>query len=677
MKKSLAFLALSSIYALACGANQNQSEGNTMITVDALKQFKDDAVIWNTAAAVNRDCQGYLKLAKDLRDQLVAAHSTDAKGTLDQLNLVYQAIDHVYHMAGLMANVHPNEDLRNAAEVCEQNAQKLATDLSLDHELYEAIASLDVSTLDALAQRFYNKTLRDYKRSGVDKDEQTRQQLKKLSEEITKVGQEFDRNIRDDKQSITVRVEDLKGLPQDFIDAHKPDANGDITITTDYPDYMPVQTYADKESVRKALYVAKMNIGYPSNRETFQRLLALRYAYATTLGYKSWADYNVADKMAGNVETVTDLIDKISSIARPASEAELKKILARKQKDDPSATVVQNWDRFYYTNKIRAEEFNVDAQEVRSYFEYNHVRDGIFEVASRLYGVRFEPAKDAKKWHKDVEVYDMFEGDKHVSRFYLDTHPRANKYNHAAMFPMAVGIEGHQLPVGALVTNFPEAGSLMEYDDVTTFFHEFGHLMHHMLSGHQEWSIFSGVNCEWDFVEVPSQLNEEWAWDANILALFSSQRDTHKPIPADLVDKMKKAEEFGKGIHVMRQMYYAALSHYYYATDTSSNDPMDLVISLGDKFSPYPHLDGTYLYASFGHLNGYSSLYYTYMWSLMIGKDFYQKFVKNGIMDKDTATLYRKTVLEPGGAVDAKDMAKNFLGREPNFDAMKAWLEGK
>jgi len=215
----------------------------------------------------------------------------------------------------------------------------------------------------------------------------------------------------------------------------------------------------------------------------------------------------------------------------------------------------------------------------------------------------------------------------------------------------------------------------MEHSEVVTFFHEFGHLMHHLLSGDQDWVELSGINCEWDFVEAPSQVNEEWARSYEVLTRFAKHHETGEVIPKELVEKMNRAESFGKGVHVMRQMFYADLSFEYHAQDPSEMDLLEKLKEIQAKYNPYPYEEGTYTFANFGHLEGYSSMYYTYMWSLVIGKDLFTRFEKEGVMNAQTARDYRQAILAPGGARDAAKMVEDFLGRSYSFDAFQAWLQ--
>lgn len=638
-------------------------------------------LIWNTQDAVTRACDDALQRAEALRRSLAApAETRTIDNTLQPFNDIFVEVTRIQPRAELFANVHPDAAVRAAAETCERRAKEFVTALMLDHAVYQALKAVALEKTDAETQRFLTHALRDYRRSGVDKDEATRKRLAEIQAEIVKLGQTFDRNIRDDKRAIEVTVEELEGMPADFMSARKPQANGKIRITTDYPDFFPVQTYAKRESVRRQLYQAYMSRAFPANEAILKQLLTLRYEYATLLGYKDWADYNAEDKMVKNKKTVAKFIDQVAGLARPRMKADLKEILKRKKQDDAGATFVGVWDRFYYVQKIQAERYGVNPDEVRPYFEFPRVKEGILSLAQELFALTFERVTDVETWHPSVEVYDVKEGSTRIARFFLDLHPRSNKYGHAAVFPIYSGLKGKQLPAAALVTNFPdpslakEGPALIEHDQVETFLHEFGHLVHQLVSGEKQWISQAGIACEWDFVEAPSQILEEWTWDPHVLSRFAHHYQTKQPIPATLVERMKKAQEFGKGVHVMRQMFYAALSYTYHSSNPQKLDLMHTLKQVQRQYGPYPNESGTAEFASFGHLNGYSSMYYTYMWSLVLAKDLFTRFSKEGLLNTKTSLDYRRAVLDPGGTVDAAEMVRNFLGRPYSFSAFSTWM---
>jgi thimet oligopeptidase len=296
-----------------------------------------------------------------------------------------------------------------------------------------------------------------------------------------------------------------------------------------------------------------------------------------------------------------------------------------------------------------------------------------------LYGVEFRRNETVERWHASVEVFDMLENGEVIARFHLDMHPRDDKFKHAAMFDLVTGRAGGEIPEGVLVCNFPEPRDgdpgLMLFDQVTTYFHEFGHLLHYLFSGNQRFHAFAGIATEWDFVEVPSQLFEEWAWDPQILASFAKHHETGASIPSELVSKLRSAEEYGKGMRTIGQMFYAMLALQYYETDPKGLDTTERMIALKEQILFSPHEEGTHIQASFGHLHGYSAMYYTYMWSLVISKDFVSAF-GGDLMNRTTANAYRQKVTGRGGEVDAEDLCRDFLGRDYNYVAFKTWLNG-
>ena len=534
---------------------------------------------------------------------------------------------------------------------------------------------------DDLTQRLGERLLRDYRRAGVDKDEATRERIAALRDELVAIGQEFGRNIREGRRSIQVDGPgDLAGLPQDWIDAHQPDESGRITITTDYPDYIPFMEYAKNGELRRKLYLEYNNRGYPENAEVFSRLLEKRYELAQLLGYASWAEYITEDKMSKSPETVQGFIDQLDAAARPAAQRDLAELLERKREDDPTADEVFDYEKSYYSNLVKAENYDFDSQVLRAYYNYPEVKEGILDLCATLFGVEFKRVPDAPVWDPTVERYEMYEDGVLKGRFYLDMHPRDGKYNHAAQFPLVTGIEGRFVPEATLVCNFPQPDenglALMAHDQVETFLHEFGHLLHTLFGGHHRWADQSGIATEWDFVEAPSQMLEEWAKDVKSLQTFARHYQTGEPVPAELVHNMERAQNFGNGTYVTQQNFYTAISLYAHNRKPSEVDMDELVPELQARYGVFAYVPGTHMYASFGHLNGYSAMYYTYMWSLVIAKDLFSEFDPTDMLNAETATRYRRQVLEPGGTKDAEDLIEGFLGRPYGFESFSRWLNG-
>ncbi|MES2503591.1 MAG: M3 family metallopeptidase [Myxococcota bacterium] len=612
-------------------------------------------------------CKAELSAAQKLLDQILKPQKVRTEqNTLKPYNEMQIHLDAANSLAGLISQVHPDANIREEAEQCEQLAHHFMTDLSLSEPLYNALKGLNTKKLSKDAQRLVTNSLRDFKRSGIDKDLETRNKIKALEEKLVVVGQSFGRNIRDDRRFVEIDASSLKGMPADYIASHPVQENGKVKISTDYPDFIPFMSYADDAKARKDIWMQFNQRGYPANEAVLKDLLTKRYELAQLLGYSSFADYVVEDKMVKSTVRAKDFIDQIAAISKDGARQEYAVILAEKRKTDPKATEVYTFERAYLEEKIKQQKYQVDSQVVRSHFHYPKVRNGLLGLTSNLFDVQFKRVDKPAVWDPSVEVYDVYNGKKLSGRVYLDMHPRDNKFKHAAQFTIRNGVKGKQIPEGALVCNFSE--DLMDHDQVVTFFHEFGHLMHHVLGGNQKWVHFSGVSTEWDFVEAPSQFFEEWAWDPKVLRTFSD-------IPLPLIAKMKAADEFGKGLDARRQMFLAQLSLQFYLQDPTTFDPLALMKELQGQYSEFPYVDGTYLHLSFGHLHDYSAMYYTYMWSKVIAKDLASAFEKKGLMDKTQAKRYKKLILEKGGSKDADELVEGFLGRPYQFEAFKKWIE--
>jgi thimet oligopeptidase len=621
-------------------------------------------------AWIDRRAQAALARARELAEGLKAAPPADALAALRVWDDVTLALHGTTGLAGLLANVHPVEAVRTAAEAAELAAQKLATELAQDADLYAVFAALSVNGLDPLAERFHNKILLDFRRAGVDRDDATRERLRQIDERLLELDQEFSRIARDDVRTVRVTPDRLGGLPADFVAAHPVAEDGLVAITTDYPDSLPVFDYAHDADLRLELRRAYLDRGYPAADPVLHEMLDLRHEYATTLGYPDWASYDAEVKMIGSGEAIPVFVDKIAEAAHEPGERDLAILLERYRRDVPDADRVALADASYYRNLVFAERFDLDTQLVRTYFDFAKVRAGLLAVTGRLFGVRYDEV-DVPTWHEDVTSYDVIRlaDGARLGRIHLDLHPREGKYKHAAQFDLAPGVAGKSVAEGVLVCNFSR--QLMEHDHVVTLFHEFGHLVHHVLGGQGEWTRFSGVATEWDFVEAPSQMLEEWAWDPAVLASFATD-EAGEPIPAELVAKMRAAEEFGKGYLTQTQTMYAAVSYYFH-----QERPADLtarMVELMERYGPFPYLEGTHFWASFGHLGGYSSAYYTYQWSLVIAKDLFSAFDPADLFATEVAGRYRDRILAPGGAKDAADLVEDFLGRPFTFDAYAAWL---
>ena len=624
-------------------------------------------------------------------DRLAAAqHSVDAIGavkgphtianTLAPYDEAIRQIDTAKHLADLMQSVHPDHTFRDHATAMLTKASALSTELSLEPNIYHSLVSMELSKADAATRYYVKRALLEFRLAGVDKDASTRARLKQLNEDLTKEKSTFVRNIFDDQKTIELSdSSELDGLPEDYISRHKPGADGKIRITTADPDLSPAMTFARSDNLRRQLHAAFLDRAYPKNRAVLEDMLKTRYEIARLLGYPTWADYNAADAMIGSAKNIADFIQQVYVVSRPAQQKELAMLLTEKQKIHPGAKEIWDYEYPYYAELVRRSQFDFDSQSVRPYFPYEQVKQGILDIAAKFFSVSFRQEPDTPAWAPGVETWDVLDQGKLIGRFYLDMHPRPGKLTLARLAPILDGVRGKQLPEAALVCNFPQPTAtdpgLMEYGDATTFFHEFGHLMHYILGSQQEWVGISAISMEQDFPEAPSQMLEELLHSPKVLALFARHYKTGKPIPTDLVTRMNRASTFTRAEQVARLGGRSAISFDLYNGDPKTLDP-DAVCDKDVHRSRLVRLlpEVTHFYASFIHLSAYSSAFYTYLWDRVIAEDFYEQFNPDDPLSGDAPLRYRRLVLEPGSSMSANDLVKNFLGRPQNTKAFEHWM---
>ena len=614
------------------------------------------------------------RVMNDVETAFTAVEQASGPATLESVVGAYDAairpiseIQYVYHLK----EVHPNDGIRAAATTCSVKIDGFVAQARLSRGYYDRLVAIDRTGLDETEQYMLDKVITAYDLAGVSRDQVTRDKIGRLHEEIAELGNAFNRNIREDVRYVETTVERLAGLPEDYLAAHPADDQGIVRISTDYPDYYPVQTYGHDDELRRELRVAARARGYPANEAVLSDLLAKRAELAQILGFDNFAQLSMKNRMIDNPINAANFLASIRDALEEPVARELQTLLERLRRIDPNAEQVEVWQQSYLTNLLQEEQYALDSKLVRTYFTYERVRDGIFQLTEDLFGVSIEPW-ETETWHDEVETYQIMEDGKLLGRFYMDNHPRANKYKHAAHWTVRSGIKDRQIPLSALAQNFPKG--LMEHSQVETFLHEFGHLLHNIFAGTQEWSPIAGMTMERDFVEAPSQMLEEWIWDYDTISKFAINADG-ETIPRALVEKMNNARDFGKATGTATQIYYAMLSLDFYSQAPGFNLD-EATVELANEYSPFPFVDGTHFWANFGHLYGYSSNYYTYQWSLAISTDLFSRFKEEGLRNKATADAYRRALLEVGGSKPAADFVADFLGREFTPEAYIDWIEG-
>lgn len=583
--------------------------------------------------------------------------------------------------AGILNSVAPQKAVRDQAQVEAQRIAVAGSALGLNREVYEALAAMSASAAmneaNPATRHYVERTLLQYRLAGVDKDQATRDHLQALHEKATRLTLEFSRNVQEGAKTIEAAPAELDGLPADYIARHPASEAGQVIISTDQPDMQPVMTFAANPALRERMFLAYNTRAYPANKQILLDLLATRQEIAGILGFRSWADLATADQMMGSAANARQFLAKLDQASRDGGRQEHELVLAFARRQQPGLKEIDIAGRGFWYEQFRRATFAFDSNSVRPYLPYAQVEAGILETAARLFKVEFRRV-NARGWDPAVSVFDVFDGGKNVGRFYLDMHPREGKDKWFSAATVVAGVRGRYLPEAALICNFPggEAGDpgLMQYSDVVTYFHEFGHLMHALLGGHTEWVGISGFATEGDFVEVPSQMLEEFFRDEKLLQSFARHYQTGEVLPSELIRNLKRASSFGRADGMRSQLFYATL-----ALDLHDQDPAEIDLDaklrqLYETFQPWTWMEGNRMYASFTHLTGYSSNYYTYSFDKVIALDFFSQFDPANLLDGAAGARYRKTVLEQGGSKPGREMVRDFLGRDEEFSAFTNWL---
>ena len=609
------------------------------------------------------------------------------ENTMRPLDLVGDILAHANHDYYFMGYVHTDKEVRSAAKAAEEKVDKWASDLFFRDDLYAAVqdfASTEAS-LEGEEKRFLEFIQRDLRRAGHQLDPETREKVKQLTLRAIELGVRFQQNIDEWEAYILADREDLEGMPDSWVDNLDVDeATEKYKVSIDYPDMIPFLENSPRRDLRERLRYEFNTVAIEENRKLLEEALEIRHEIAEAFGRPTWAHHRLEDRMAKTPERVEEFYASLSEGLETRGKEEVAAV-SELLKADTGDTVVQAWDWSYYDTQQRKTDYGVDNFEVAKYFPLPQVLEGMFGLTSEMFGITFEEITEFDTWHDDVQLFAIHEAasGEEISRFYLDLFPREGKYGHAAEFPLVPSRRledgSYQNPVCAMVANFTkptkESPSLLQHSEVETLFHEFGHVLHQNL-GRTEIGRFSGTNTERDFVEAPSQIMENWIWDANVLRRFARHYETGEPIPDELVDQLVAARDLNKGRFYLSQMTYGWWDQQIHA---GPGRDLDEILVRGYEISLLPHQAGTFALSSFGHLmGGYDAAYYGYMWSQVFGDDMFSRFIAEGVTNPEVGMDYRREVIGRGGALDAEEMLVNFLGRKPSNGAFleKLGIEG-
>ncbi|MEQ1822901.1 MAG: M3 family metallopeptidase [Fimbriimonadaceae bacterium] len=611
--------------------------------------------------------------------------------TLGSLDGVSAQLDIDTSLIVFQQFVSTNAAEREVARAADEAVSNWAIELGKREDLYRAIrAYADTNPkLQGEQKRLLEHTMRDYKRDGMMLPAATRERAKQIEIELNKLGMEFQTNISEDLTVVPLFPSELKGVPKSVLDRQK-QANGLILLGLDGPSYGPVMDYCENALTRQKCSISYRRRGGQKNVEILEKLLKLRAELAHLLGYKNTVDYEIETRMAKNSETVAKFYKDLTPLVRKKALADMAELLALKRKHvkDPKATF-NPWDYAFYKNKLKNEKYAVDSEKIAEYFPMDRVVDGLFKVAQASFGITM---KDVTKqaaslnlpiWHSDVKLYEVKDtaSGELLGHMYTDLFPRDNKYSHAACWglrPRKVWPDGTvQKPLAALVCNFTKptatTPSLLPHDEVETFFHEFGHGLHQLLT-ETSYAGFSGTAVARDFVEAPSQMLENWIWSPVVLKSFAKHYKTGQVLPDKMLAGMQAARTFGSGIETQGQIYLGAMDQAFHTVASGEVDTTKMANQVYERTTLYKAVPNTMFQASFGHLVGYQGAYYGYLWSLVYAQDLFTRFTQKGVLSPEAGMYYRKKILARGGSMDEMEMLRDYLGRAPSLDAFLAHL---
>ena len=646
-----------------------------MLCLEAATAAPRGAILQPAAADIPALCTRHIEEATERIEQLktMPLSKVSAKSVLNAWNALDTGLQDIDGPLSLLAQVSPDAVLRKAAEQCQLRLAALPNDYLQSEALYQRVQAIKTTDpFDSMARKLI---LEDFAQRGVNLPAPQRKRAREIFERLDKLAQDYNGNTRDVKTRLAFSEAELQGVPASALTDRAKDADGNYLFGLDYPDFEAIMVNAESEAVRKRFRAAYVQRGGQANLALLKQALGLRLELARLMGEPSYADWALKRKMAGNPGEVNRFLADVQARVEALELQELEQLRAEKARltGEPAAAL-KAWDVAFYTERLKRARYSVDQNEVRAQFPTEPTIAWMMNVTSKLYGVKFEQNKSLPVWHEGVRAYDVFEGGsgKYLSSFYLDLFPREGKYKHAAAFTARSGsLAAQRTPVSALVTNFSRNG--FDQQELDTLFHEFGHIMHGVLS-RTRYLLNSGTSTKWDFVEAPSQMYEAWARRPESLALFGATCAACKPIDMKLVERMNEARKFGVGRLYARQRLLAAYDMSLHTAVVV--DPLQAYADIASK-TPLGYEPGDWLPAAFGHMmGGYQAGYYGYMWSEVMAMDMRSAF-GNNFMDPKAGARYRKIVLESGGERAPGELVRQFLGRKPSPDAFFREITGQ
>jgi peptidyl-dipeptidase Dcp len=635
-----------------------------------------------------------IKMAKEEIDQITANENAPTfENTLEALEFSGERLSRITSLFFNLNSAETNEEIQRIAQTVSPLLTEFSNDVRLNEELFRRIESVfkerEKLDLNAEQRMLLEKNYKAFVRNGAKLDPKSKEKLREIDKELSQLSLKFGEHVLAETNSfemILTDESDLDGLPEGTREAARMMANErgheGWLFTLDYPSYIPFMTYSERRDLRERIARAFGARGTQGNENDNQKIVLrianLRHQRSQLLGYESHAHFVLEERMAEKPEKVNEFLEDLLKKARPAALKDLNSLKELAAKD--GIAEIQKWDGAYYTEKLKQEMFKLDDEKLKPYFQLENVLQGAFQVAGKLFGIRFEPVNNLEKYHEEVQTFKVLDEDgEFLAVFYADFFPRKGKRNGAWMTSYKSqwkknGVNSR--PHVSIVCNFTRPTgtkpSLLTFNEVTTLFHEFGHALHGMLAD-TSYPNLSGTSVYWDFVELPSQIMENWCYEKEALALFAKHYETGELIPMDLVEKIKDSSNFMEGLATLRQLSFGMLDMAYHAKDPSEIKKVkEFEKQAFAKTQIYPDIEENCMSTAFSHIfqGGYSSGYYSYKWAEVLDADAFEAFKDHGIFDRETARKFRENVLGKGGTEKPMDLYVKFRGREPDASAL-------
>ena len=607
----------------------------------------------------------------------------------------YDLLSRVSNVFSCIMSAETSDEMEALAQKMSPILTKHANDITLNKKLFERIKFVHDHPnreLNAEEQMLLETSYDGFVRSGALLDDEGKEHLRKLTEEASMLTLQFSQNLLKENKAFQLHITNeaqLDGLPETAIEAAKQNAQEQDKegwiFTLDYPSYSPFMTYSTQRSLRKQMYMARntecIHDNDANNLDICKRLINLRRELAQLLGFETYADYVLKHRMASSTSNVYKLLNDLIEAYKPTAEKEVAEITALAKRMEGEGFEMMPWDFGFYSHKLQMEKYNLDTEMLRPYLQLDKVIEGVFGLAGKLYGIRFEENTEIPVYHPDVKAYEVFDKDgSFLAVFYADFFPRKGKQGGAWMTEFQGQWIDHQgrniRPHVSVVMNFTkptaEKPALLTLGEVETFLHEFGHSLHGMFANTRFESL-SGTNVWWDFVELPSQFMENYAVEKDFLRTFAFHYQTGEPLPDELIERIIKSRNFMAAYGCLRQVSFGLLDMAYYTKKAPFNeDIIPFEKKAWEKAMVTPQLPDTCMTVQFSHImaGGYAAGYYSYKWAEVLDADAFSMFKKNGIFDQHTAQSFRDNILSKGGTEHPMTLYKRFRGQEPTIEAL-------